>query len=258
MKNNVPTWTFMTIPAKDIEVNRLYQRETRNAEINKMMRNFDYHNVNPVKVVLRDGKYYAIDGQHTTILLRIKFGDDFRVPCLVFDDIPSWCDEAALFEACNSTARGKKVTPSEVWKSRLNRGEPVATKIARICKAEGAPLALNGNNKGIHALSAAESIYNTLGEVLFAETISILKCAWNCEQYSLDAQMLKGMAKFVGTYHGKYNRSQLVRKLAKTAPVNILRAGKASIGGGSAKYAREILNVYNSGRQTDNRLPDTL
>lgn len=259
MNNNAPTWTFMLIPAKDIEVNRLYQRETCNAEINKMIRNFDYHNVNPVKVVYRDGKYRAVDGQHTTIVLRAKFGDNFRVPCLVFDDIPTWCEEAVLFETCNTTARGKKVTTAEVWKSRLNRGEPVATEIARICKTEGAPIVLyGGHNKGIRALNALETIYNGLGEKLFTEVIRILKNAWNCEQYSFDAQMLKGMAKFVETYYGKYNRTQLIKKLAKQPPENILRAGKASVASGSAKYAREILNVYNSGKTSENRLPDAL
>lgn len=259
MNNNIPTWTFMTIPANGIEVNRLYQRDTHNAVINKIIRNFDYHNVNPIKVVYRDGKYYAFDGQHTVLALRALFGDSFRVPCFVYDDIPTWCDEAALFEACNSTARGKKVTPAEVWKSRINRGEPVATRIAAICKAAGVPLVINGGNaKGIRALSAVENIYNSLGDVLFEETLRILKSAWNCEQYSLDAQLLKGMAKFVGVYHGSYSCSQLIKKLAKTAPVNILRAGRASVGGGSAKYAREILNVYNSSRLAENRLPDLL
>lgn len=255
---NAPVWNFTTIPAKDIEINRLYQRDTHNAVINKIVRDFDYHLVNPIKVVYRDGKYYAFDAQHTCLALRALFGDSFRVPCFVYDDIPTWCDEAALFEACNTTARGKKVTPAEVWKSRLNRGEPAATVIASICKAEGAPLVLNGNGKGIRALSAVESIYNTLGEKLLAEVIRILVGAWNCEQYSLDAQMLKGMAKFVDAYHGQYSRAQLINKLAKTAPVNILRAGRASVGGGSAKYAREILNVYNSGRMAANRLPDVL
>ena len=259
MNNNVPTWTFMLIPAKDIEVNRLYQRDTHNAAINKIIRTFDYHLVNPVKVVFREGKYYAFDGQHTLLALRALYGDNSRVPCFIYDDIPTWCDEAALFETCNTTARGKKVTTAEVWKSRLNRGEPIATEIARICKTEGTPIRLyGGDNKGIRALAALEVIYNNLGDKLFAETIHILKNAWNCEQYSFDSQMLKGMAKFVDIYHSKYDRSALIKKLAKTAPVNILRAGKASVDSGSAKYAREILNVYNSGRQAENRLPDVL
>lgn len=254
--NTIPTWTFMNIPACDIEVNRIYQRDTHNAVINNIVRDFDYHMVNPVKVVMRDGKYYAYDGQHTALALRALFGNNFRVPCLIYDDIPTWCDEAALFEACNTKARGKKVSAAELWKSRINRCEPVATKIASICKDEGANVSVNDvGKKGIRALSALENIYTNYGEDVLRETIRILIGAWDGAKYSLDALMLNGMARFVAAYRGQYNRCRLIGKLAKTAPVNIIRAGKASVLGGVSKYAREILNVYNSGKR-ENRLPD--
>lgn len=256
--NTMPTWNFGMIPANQIEVNRLYQRDTHNNVVNKIVAEFDYHYVNPVKVVLRGDGYYAFDGQHTALALRALFGNEFRVPCLIYNDIPTWADEAKLFETCNTSARGKKVSPAELWKSRLNRGEPVATAIAKICKYQGAPVQLySGNGKGIRSLGALEKIYTALGTQLFVEVIHILKNSWDCAQYSFDAPMLKGMAKFVETYNGQYDRAALIKKLKKQPPENILRAGKASVASGSAKYAREILNVYNSGK-TSNRLPDLL
>lgn len=257
MSKTIPTWNFALLPACEIDVNRLYQRETHNDQINKIIRNFDYHNVNPVKVVYRDGCYYAFDGQHTTLALRALYGNNFRVPCLVYADVPTWCDEAALFEACNSTARGKKVSVIELWKSRLNRSEPVATAIADVCSAQGVKLDVAHTGKGIRALGALEYIYNNYGEDALSDVIRIIKTAWNNAPYSWDAQMLKGMAKFVHTYKGKFSRAQLINRLGKQPPETILRAGKASIASGSAKYAREILNVYNKGTSA-NRLADIL
>ncbi len=54
---------------------------------------------------------------------------------------------------------------------------------------------------------------------------------------------------------GKFNEQNLIRRLSKHAPIEIIRNGRASLCKGDAKWAREILAIYNNGTSTS-RLPD--
>ena len=246
------------IPARLIVANRGYQRDTDAAEIKSIVSNFDYHHVNPVKVTKKDGLYYAFDGQHTALALRTLFGDEYLVPCMVYYDVATVDDEAKLFEEANTKAKGKKVSQMALWKSRIFRNDPTAVTIKNICGNNGLKIATtrNSGKKYIYALNALERAYLDLDAVLFGEFIEILASAWDGEADSLTAPILKGLSRFVEVYHGKYDKTRLVKKLSRTPAIKIICAGNASVGPGAVKYAREILNIYNSNLSTQNRLPD--
>lgn len=256
-------YEFKLVQAKRITVNRLYQRDEKKPQVWQIINHFDYHLVNPVKVVFRDGHYFAFDGQQTTTALRAKFGDDYLVPCLVYYDVPSWVDEAVLFEGTNGKNARKAVSIGDLWKSRLARGEEAATDIKAILERYGMELVLTGKtNNGVagrvQALHAVDSIYRKYGSAVFDETMHILALVWHGEVYSISAPMVYGMGLFVKTYYGEYERNRLVSKLSKTYASTIITAGKASSAPGHTKYAREILNIYNSYASPKSRLPDKL
>lgn len=242
-------YEFKLIKAKEINTDPLYQRDEKKAMVKEIIRNFDYHKVNPVKVVLRsDRQYYAFDGQQTTIGLRSKFGENYLVPCMVYYDVPTWADEAELFEGANVKKAKCPVGTKDLWKSRLNRGEVQATKIQRISERYGLIVRAqtSGEARGqIKALNALDKIFVDYGETLFEEVISIVSAAWNGDPVSLAAPILYGMAIFVKAYSGEYNRGRLIKKLNSTPPQLIISAGKASTSKGNAKYAREIAAIYN-------------
>lgn len=245
------------IKAKEIRVNRLYQREEKTPVIRKIIKCFDYHLVNPPKLVCRDGEYYAWDGQQTTVALRTLFGDNYLIPCMIYYDVPSWVDEAILFESANGKDFRKPVSDTELFISRLNRSEPIALSIKQICERNNFKLALEnraGGNKIICAISALDAIYKKFGEDVFAETIGNLAMAWNGDERSVQSPMLRGMAQFVNKYKGEYDRAKLVKCLHQYYTAGeILRAAKARIEGGTTKYAQEILSAYN--KHTMNKLP---
>lgn len=249
MQTQKHPYEFKLIPASDIAIDRTYQREIHKEIINKIVREFDYHKVDPVKVSYRDGGYYAFDGQHTAIGLQTKFGKDYLVPCMVYYDVCSWTDEGELFEGRNKRGFRKAVSAVELWKSRLARGEETATRIMRICERHNLRIPIDKKCSGdgwIRAVDALESVYNELGEHLFSEVLAVISEAWNGQKESLVAAMLKGMALFVKTYYGEYDHKTLVKRLKQnTTPVQIVTAGKASLASGNAKYAREILSAYN-------------
>ena len=246
------------IPARLIVANRGYQRDTNASEIKSIVNSFDYHHVNPVKVTKKDGLYYAFDGQHTALALRALFGEEYLVPSMVYYDVVTVDDEAKLFEEANTIAKGKKVSQMALWKSRIFRNEPTAMTIKGIVESNGLKIAStrNSGKRYIYALNALERSYVDLGNDLFKETIEIISKAWSGEPDSLTAPIIKGISRFVKTYHDKYNKTDLIRKLSRTAAIKIICAGNASIDPGAVKYAREILNVYNANRKQENRLPD--
>lgn len=255
-------YEFKLIKAKEINVDPIYQRDEKKKMVKEIIRNFDYHKVNPVKVVLRnDRQYYAFDGQQTTIGLRSKFGDNYLIPCMIYYDVPTWADEAELYEGTNAKTAKCPVGTRELWKSRLARGEEQAVKIQRIAERYGLIVRAqaHGDIRGhIKALNALDKVFSEYGEKVFEEMISIISASWNGDPVSLSAPMLYGMAMFVNTYSGQYNRSRLIKKMSSTLPQMIITAGKASSSKSNSKYAREIATIYNSylskGKLDENKL----
>lgn len=253
-------YKFQLIPAGQIKVNGLYQRDLNNSVIKTIINNFDYHFVNPVKVVWSNGEWIAIDGQHTATSLRVMFGNDYLVPCLVYEDIGSWFEQATIFVKVNRRDSHKVLGVVPEWKARLFSNEAKATKIKSICERYNFKIPTGKGNTGngwIMSLSALEKIYDTLSPEQFDQVLYIISCAWHGKKDSLVAPMLNGMAMFIKTYWQDYNRANLIKRLGNVEPIVILRAGKASQSSGHAKYAREILAVYNKGT-TSGRLPDRL
>ena len=262
MKTPKHPYEFKLIPARDIAVNRLYQRDIHKDIINKIVREFDYHKVCPVKVSFHDGVYYAFDGQHTAIGLYTKFGAEYLVPCMIYYDVCSWTDEGKLFENLNGKGFSRSVSSRELWKSRLAHGEETATSIMRIAEKYNLRIPTDRNCSGdgwIRAVDALERIYKDLGEQLFNEVLLVISESWHGAKESVVAPILTGMAIFVKAFYGEYDRKSLIKRLqTNTSPVQIVSAGKASVASGNSKYAREILNAYNkfttSGRLDERKL----
>lgn len=253
-------YRFQLIPAREIKVNRLYQRKLKDKVVKKIIEKFDYHCVNCIKVVWKEDGWYAFDGQHTLVALTMLFGYDYLVPCLIYDDVPDWFEEAKVFEKTNERETHKILSLSESWHSRLFRGEEIATDIKNRCQKYGFKIPDENRCSGdnwIRPLGALESVYLNMSHEQFDQMLYILRQAWNGAKESLVAPIFSGLSIFITTYPGEYNRAALIKRLHNTSPNDIIRAGKASVAAGKTKYAREILNVYNKGTSVG-RLPDKL
>lgn len=254
-------YEFKLIKAKEINVDKLYQRGKKNAMVKEIVQNFDYHRVNCVKVVYRDGYYFAFDGQQTTTGLRSKFGDNYLVPCLVYYDVPTWIDEAILFEGTNSKKARKAVGTRDLWNSRLNRGDEQAMAIQRIVERHNMQLftgtSNNGKPKRVQALDTVDNVYSKIGEEKFDELFDVLDKAWHGTPKSIEAPMINGMGCFIKTFYGKYNKNRLINKLSDPVALGlIISGGSSGSRKGEKKYAEEIANIYNGSYPEDspNRL----
>lgn len=222
-------YEFKLIRAQEITFNRLYQREIDKALIKHIFNNFDYHEVNPVKVTFHDSAYYAFDGQHTVVALQQKFGDNYLVPCLIYYDVPTWVEEAILFEKINSKKERRPVSTYALWKSKNNRGDETIVTIRKIVEKNG--FILDGNKKGesvgrIRAYDALESIFNEYGAENFDETLNILQRSWHGNPNSIQSMWLRGMAAFVDIFNGDYRTERLYLQLSSKDPSKIKTEAK--------------------------------
>lgn len=252
-------YAFQLVPVGQIKVNRLYQRDEQSKVIKSMVTSFDYHLVNPIKVVFRNGEFWAFDGQNTAAGLTMLFGPEYLAPCLVYYDIPSWCNEAELFEKTNDPNTKKPVSTAQSWKSKLARGEDVTSDIKRVCERHGLgiPTETQKDATGkIYALAALERAHADLTPEQFDTTIEVISSAWHGEKTSLTSPIIAGVGRFVKAYWGEFNKRSLINRLSRRSAGEVIRAGRALLTSGSAKYARAILDVYNLGTTT-NRLNET-
>ena len=252
-------YDFQLIPARLFTVNRNYQRDAQSKEINDIIANFDYHLVNPVKAVQRDGLYYVWNGQQTVTALYQKFGPDYLVPTLVYYDIDSSKEEARLLVDGNTgTGGGKKLTPSQIWDAILWADDPTTLHINEVATSHGFNMGSGKKKKqtrSIAAVGAVQRAYKSLTESQFDAMFRIISGAWKGDPDSVTAPIIRGMTRFLKAYDGKFDEKNLIRRLSRTAPIEIIRNGRASFDKGDTKWAREILAVYNNGTTT-NRLPD--
>ena len=252
-------YDMQLIPARLFTVNRAYQREAQAKEISDIVSNFDYHLIRPVKAVKRDGMYYVWDGQQTATALYQKFGPEYLVPCLVYNDISSSKEEASLLVRGNTgTGGGKKLTPNQVWDAILWSDDPTALKINSIVNSHGYYMGYSKRQKNTCAIKAVDAVqrsYKALTQDQFSTVFRVIRGAWGDDPDGVSANIISGLTRFIKVYDGRFDEQNLIRRLSKHPPVEIIRNGRASFCKGDAKWAREILEVYNNGTRT-NRLPD--
>lgn len=253
---------MMCLNTKDIVVDEQAQRdvESRRAQFNKIMRNFNPDKVDPLKVAFIDGKYYLMDGQMTMKVLKARNkGNDLKVECLVFYGMTKL--DAALFFV-HQTDDISKVKAADKLRVLANYGDPESVAIVKLTEMGGLEIAWNGakGKNAIVAISALTSVFRELEGLekpeKFISMIRVLKSAYDGNPDAVCQQMLYGLGKFIKTYYGQYDEARLIRKLRENLPKDILRDAQVDRSTGMRKYAVQILQIYNGSLR--NPLPNKL
>lgn len=255
-------YNFAMLPVGRINVNHLYQRDEVPSTLRNILSNFDYHLVNPIKCVYRDGNYWAFDGQNTAIGLTMLFGSSYEAPVMLYNDISSAEEEAKLFEELNKSTFRKAASVADDLKSKLFRNDPNMTSLRSVLQANGLDVA-NETNKGKAGvipnslLKCVLHLYKTMNEAHFQETMSIFGGAWRYDRDAYRVPIIKALALFVKTYYGEYRKKDLIDRLHNHGAKEILRSAQFATEAGVKKYAREMLYVYNY-KTRANRLQNKL
>ena len=194
----VPNVRFELIPIRELVSNQDYQRTLSIAHIRRAVENFDLYQINPVKVSRRNGINYVFNGQHTIEIVVAASGSrDTPVWCMVYEDL-TYIHEASVF--ADQQKFIKPLKPMETFVAHIEAKEDKYLMIQDLVRSYH--LEINGSrqNGTIAAVGALEYIYDKYGYHVLDKTLRLCVGTWEGEQYSLSANVLKGIARMVYAY----------------------------------------------------------
>lgn len=241
-----------TIRMGDCRINPRAQRQlsTRHvAEIQKVI-DADIDKIGTLTVSYRDNYYWIIDGQHRFAALKGLLGDGWEDW-----EITAWCyfdktedEEAELFLSFNSA---KPVAKFDDFRVSVEAGRPEEVDIDRIVRSQQLRIAQGKAPNTVGAVTALRSIYDDGGPALLRKTLCTIRDAWG--GVGFDAAMMRGLAKFIQRFDGRYDEDKLISKLSR------VQAGPKGVGAAAfvekeaancsavEAHASAITAIYNKG-----------
>ncbi|MEU4425777.1 DUF6551 family protein [Actinoplanes sp. NPDC024001] len=201
----------------------------------------------PAIVSLRaDGRYYLIDGQHSTHVALLLEGPGFLRLCWVYEGLTRK-EESDLFLAANRDRR--RVRPYDTYRVEITAGEPVALQVQREVRACGLDVAGSPSANLVAAVEKLK-ILARKRDGLVTRTLTVTERAWGRQAATWDSMMMLAVG-VVLHQNWTADDNRLGRVLAK-APVHVWKstAIPATAGGGgsssrSTPLARAIAGAYN-------------
>jgi hypothetical protein len=235
-----------------------YQRELTLAECNRYKKEFDPNLVGVLLVSFRDGKWWIVDGQHRSVLLKMLGVKDYL--CQIVRGL-TYQEEAALFKKYNSKRR--QLGRCDLLVADVEAGNLKSQALVRIVDQNGysMPRMEIKGKVSIEAVASAEEAHTMLGDDGLDYTLSLTNATWPSNREAVQRSMLSGMARFVKMYQGEIDRKIFVKKLSKIKPDAILRDADTSVTYSVTNkdkpmaVARVIWKAYNDRLTEKNRLP---
>ena len=251
------------LPVQDLLIED-YQRELKVKRVRELTRTFDINMVGTLKVSLRNGGYYIMDGQHRKAAAE---GNNVEsLPCLVYIGL-SYEDEAILRRAFNNAV---KDSATDVFRLRLAAEEPQAKAIKRIVESSGFELDLTSRASQAHAsrigcVGALDYIWQRGGdndvqkEYVLRRCISVAVRAWPGQPKGWSAAALRGIKVFFTRFPG-VSDNHLVQTMRRQSVEDMYRMArvrsKEHMGLGSipTHFAFAMYRLYNHNRRGTTRL----
>lgn len=157
-----------SVPVSLMRLDKSYQRETNNENIQKLIRDWDNDRCDFLLASYRDEKFYVVDGQHR--LTAAKYKGIEELPCIILTGLTRE-QEARLFARQNENV--KKLTIYDVFKANIANGDTsipeikIDMEIDRICKKHGIKVKVTNRytykERTLRSLSATRRIIKTYG-----------------------------------------------------------------------------------------------
>ena len=243
MENNfLPNVKFEAIPIKDLVSDQEYQRNLSLRHVKNAAAHFDIHQINPVKVSRRDGINYVFNGQHTMeIVAQMSGTRDTPVWCMVYEDL-DYKVEANIF--ANQQRYVKGLTPYEIFKANIEAGSDKQLLIKDLVESYNMEIVSFPRQCGILAVGALEFIYDRYGYETLSRTLRLVIGAWEGNQQSLGASVLKGIARLIRVYGTEIKDELFIEKLGNVSIKEIIRTAKERKGG-ALGFSEAMLLEYN-------------
>lgn len=206
------------------------------------------------KNIIRNGKYYVFDGQHTLVaLLEMNNGKHFPILCKVYYGMTEQ-EEAKLFSM--QTGAGRKLTPADRIRAELYAQDIATMKFRDATLRTGVSFEHSGESNpcNLRCINTARAEYERVGEKTYTEALDIMVEAWKGCRSAFKADVLRAVVAFVNEYRGKYNRERLITRLKAEDPETIYRTIRSDFDTPvELRYVAPIVKIYN-GNSTLNAL----
>lgn len=236
------------VPADDLRVNPVAQREFRPAWARQILTEFDIDKFQVPHVNRRaDGSLFIMEGQHSVWAYREALGEDQQVQVWIYDGLTEE-EEADFFLALNN-----KKSPDAMakFKVAVTAGRPTESDIDRIVRAAGCAVSSSPAPNHISAVSALATIYRRHGAENLARTLATIRDAFSEGGY--ERPILLGLSMVLARYPD-LDQVRLVSKLSglrngwkgvlqKTATIKEQMGQRQD-----ESAAAAIVELYNAGR----------
>lgn len=203
-----------------------------------------------------DGRYYVLDGQHSTKVALDKHGPDFPRHCMVYEDLTR-AEEAALFLAANRDR--KAVRPVDNYRVALTAGDELVARIDAEVLSCGLTVTGSTSANQIGAVQAVLAV-GARREGLLPKVLNTLANAWAKDRTTWDNMAIRAVGMVIDTNWDAVQLDRLARTLQKV-PVGVwkMHAVRMTTSGGgsnsrSLPLAENIVTAYNSGLRDPKKL----
>lgn len=238
----VPDVIFEKIPIKNLVSCQDYQRSLSESQILKIAREFDLHQINPVKVSRRDGINYVFDGQHTIeAVALVSNSRDTPVWCMIYDHL---CYEHEAHIFAEQQKHHRSVAPFDTFNAHLESGSEKHLLIRDLVYSYNLELGSKKRHGAICAIAALENIFDTYGYHVLDKVLRILVSTWEGEMYSLSGNTLNAVARLIAACGDALNEETFKERLGLIPMKAIIRTARERRPG-SLGYAEAMLVFYN-------------
>lgn len=246
----VPNVHFEQIAIKNLVSNQEYQRHLSLAHIQRLIENFDLHQINPVKVSRRNGLNVVMNGQHTIeSVAGVSGSRETPVWCMIYDDL-DYPKEADIF--ANQQRYVKQLNPYEIFMAQIESGSDKQIIIKSLVESYGLVLSPTRMSGGIGAINCLQMLYEKHGYHLLERVIRLCVITWEGDPLSLSANMLNGVSRLLVTYENTLKDDAFRDRIGLFSARDISRTARERRAG-SLGYAEALLIAYN--RKSKSGLP---
>lgn len=196
------------VPADDLKVNPVAQREFRAAHAERILANFDIDKLQVPHVNRReDGSLYIMEGQHGTWAYRQWIGEGQQIQVWLYEGLTER-EEAEFFLSLNDKLG---IEPIAKFRAAVTAGREIESDIDRIVRAAGCSVSNSGSPSSIKAVATLTTIYNRHGAANLAQTLQTIRDSFIEGGY--ERPVMLGISMVIARYPD-LDRAKLVRQLA--------------------------------------------
>lgn len=224
------------------------------AKVNKIKSEFDPDQVKPVVVSFRDGKYYIVDGQHTSLALYELNGEDGAT--LIYCDVReglTYQQEAQLFYDWNTNGRLPSAA-DKIW-ALVCAGDENAVAFKDLIERCGYTFGRKAFN-AISPINACWKIFNgRAGAARLESILTLIHDTWPNDAAAANINIIEGMNLFFKYNEYEFNWGRFVKVFAPIDYKAIVSDAKSLYKSmGDRAYTMPVCTYLMIGRRYNNNL----